>query len=282
MSPSFDFSLLNQGYVLHRGDWNFGPICSSFTRIYLVTSGKAVVTIGGQRHQLSPGHLYLIPSFVTHYDASDGDFSHYYLHFSDRSLRIIDFFKHYTLPFQIDATPADTAVVQRLMELCPEIPLPSPHPRSYDNSPSQVVAMRRFNSLPLGVRMEVNGLLIQLVSRFFNNARLRYDVSDKRIANALYAIGQDLAHPPSVSELASAARLGKDRFIRLFRTQTGYTPTDYIIRQRIHQAQICFVGGQHSVKEVALTLGYNNISYFGRLFKKVTDVSPLEFIRQNE
>lgn len=282
MSPTFDFALLNQGYVLHHGDWNFGPICSSFSRIYLVTKGEAEVTISGKRHTLSPGHLYLIPSFVTHYDACEEDFGHYYLHFADRSLRIIDFYRQYELPFQIDASSADSAMVERLMVLCPEIPLPSPHPKAYDNSPSQVVATRRFQTLPLGVRMEVNGLLLQLLSRFFGLARLRHDVSDKRIANALYAIGQDLAHPPSIGQLASTAGLGKDRFIRLFRNQTGYTPTDYIIRQRIHQAQIYFVGGQRSVKEVALTLGYDNISYFGRLFKKVTDVSPLEFIRQNE
>ena len=236
----------------------------------------------GERHNLCAGHLYLIPSFVTHYDSSEGEFGHYYVHFADCSLRIMDFYKQYELPVQIDSTPADTALVQRLMHLCPEIPLPSPHPMAYDNSPSQVVATRRFQTLSLGVRMEVNGLLLQLVSRFFNEARLRHDVRDKRIANALYAIGQDLAHPPSVSQLSSAAGLGKDRFIRLFRSQTGYTPTDYIIRQRIHQAQMYFVGGSRSVKEVALTLGYENISYFGRLFKKVTDVSPMEFIRQNE
>ena len=281
MPLSFDFALLNQGTVLHRGDWNFGPICSSFSRIYYVTRGRATVTLGRRRHTLTPGHLYLIPIFMTHYDASDGDFGHYYVHFVDRSQRIIDFYKQYHLPFEVDATDADRAVIHRLMELFPEVQLPSPHPMTYDNSPNQVLSMRRFQTLPLGVRLEVNGLLMQLVSRFFNGASLHHDVSDKRIANALYTIGQDLANPPSISQLASAAGLGKDRFIRLFRSQTGHTPTDYIIRQRIHQAQIFFVGGQRSVKEVALTLGYENISYFGRLFKKVTDVSPMEFIRQN-
>lgn len=281
MAPSFDFALLNQGYVLHHADWNFGPICSSFSRIYNVTKGHAVVTFGRERHVLTPGHLYLIPTFVTHYDTCEGDFGHYYVHFADLSLRIIDFYKQYILPFGIEATPRHQAIIQRLMELCPEIPLPSPHPTAYDNSPSQVVSTRRFQALPLDVRMEANGLLLQLVSSFFCGARLRHGVSDKRIANALYAIGQALSNPPSVAQLAAAAGLGKDRFIRLFRTQTGHTPTDYIIRQRIHQAQIYFVGGQRSVKEVALTLGYENISYFGRLFKKVTDVSPMEFIRQN-
>ena len=30
---TFDFSLLNLGYVEHNSDWNFGPVCSSFIRI---------------------------------------------------------------------------------------------------------------------------------------------------------------------------------------------------------------------------------------------------------
>ena len=41
------------------------------------------------------------------------------------------------------------------------------------------------------------------------------------------------------------------------------------------------VEGQRSVQKVARLMGYDNVSYFGRLFKKVTDMSPMEFIRQN-
>ena len=75
--------------------------------------------------------------------------------------------------------------------------------------------------------------------------------------------------------------MNKDSFIRQFRRQTGSTPTDYIINRRMMRAQLLFAEGVSSVKEVALQVGYDNISYFGRTFKRITGISPMEFIRQN-
>ena len=86
---------------------------------------------------------------------------------------------------------------------------------------------------------------------------------------------------PSLDVLAGEACLNKDSFIRQFRRQTGSTPTDYIIHRRMMRAQLLFAEGVSSVKEVALQVGYDNISYFGRTFKRITGISPMEFIRQN-
>ena len=127
----------------------------------------------------------------------------------------------------------------------------------------------------------MNGILLQLISRFFNKAEQKYRVSDNRIIKSLYTIEQNLTSPVSLDRLAAEAALSKDAFIRLFRRQTGHTPIDYILRQRIQRAQIMMVEGQRSVQKVARLMGYDNVSYFGRLFKKVTDMSPMEFIRQN-
>ena len=63
---TFDFALLNQGHVVHNRDWNFGPICSRFTRIYWIDKGYAHMTFDGHKHKLTEGHLYLIPALTTH------------------------------------------------------------------------------------------------------------------------------------------------------------------------------------------------------------------------
>ena len=278
---TFDFSLLNLGYIEHNSDWNFGPVCSSFSRIYWIEQGYAYITFGGRRHKLTAGHLYLIPALTTHYDHCDSEFHQYYIHFLDRTKHLIDYYHRYHMPFEIEGTNEDRQLVLRLLRLCPNIRLLNPHPDTYDNSVGTLDAARRFQTQPLALRMEVNGLVLQLLSRFFAKATPRQEVSDDRIVHTLYTIEQNLADIPNIDHLATEVNLGKDRFIRLFRQQTGYTPTDYIIRHRIQQAQMLFIDGQHSVKEVALSLGYDNISYFGRLFKKVTDLTPSEFIRQN-
>lgn len=279
--PTFDFALLNQGHVVHNCDWNFGPVCSSFTRIYWIDRGYAHMTFGGRKHKLTEGHLYLIPALTTHYDHCDSEFHQYYIHFMDRTKHILDYYHRYHMPFEIEATNDDKHIILHLLQLFPDIRLRNPLPATYDNSTGTLNAAKRFQAQPLALRMEVNGLVLQLLSRFFQKATPRQKVNDDRIVHTLYVIEQNLAAIPDINHLSADVGLGKDRFIRLFRQQTGYTPTDYIIRHRIQQAQMLFIDGHRSVKEVALSLGYDNISYFGRLFKKVTDLTPTEFIRQN-
>jgi hypothetical protein len=43
---NFDFQLLNQGFSKLDATWNFGPICSRFTRIYYVSEGEGWVSVG--------------------------------------------------------------------------------------------------------------------------------------------------------------------------------------------------------------------------------------------
>ena len=106
-------------------------------------------------------------------------------------------------------------------------------------------------------------------------------MNDKRILQALWVVNNDLAHVPSLDRLADDACMTKDSFIRLFRRQTGTTPTDYIIRRRITQAQLLLVSERRSVKQVAAMVGYENVSYFGRTFRRITGMTPMEFVRQN-
>lgn len=278
---TFDFALLNQGAVRHDKDWNFGPICSSFSRIYWMEEGQAQVTFGGKRHNLTAGHLYLIPALTSHYDHCDGVFRQYYIHFVDRTKHIIEYYQQYEMPFELEVTREDQKCIFRLLELCPNIRLRNPLPDTYDTSVGTLDAVKRFHSQPFALRMEVGGLVMQLLSRFFAKAKQRQKINDDRIKHTLYTIEKNLGNTPNIEALAGDVNLGKDRFIRLFRQQTGLTPTDYIIRQRIHHAQMLFIDGNYSVKEVALSLGYDNISYFGRLFKKITEITPTEFIKQN-
>ena len=278
---TFDFALLNQGAVKHDRDWNFGPICSSFSRIYWMEEGEAQVTFSGKKHNLTEGHLYLIPALTSHYDHCDGTFRQYYIHFIDRTKHIIEYYQQYDMPFELDITPEDKRIIHRLLELCPDISLANPLPDTYDTSIGTLDAVKRFRAQPFSLRMEVGGLITLLLSRFFGNAKARQKINDDRIKHTLYTIEKNMHNTLNIDNLAENVNLGKDSFIRLFRQQTGLTPTNYIIRQKIHHAQMLFIDGNHSVKEVAHFLGYDNISYFGRLFKKITEITPSEFIRQN-
>jgi AraC-like DNA-binding protein len=63
----------------------------------------------------------------------------------------------------------------------------------------------------------------------------------------------------------------------LFKEQTGYSPIDYFIRLRMHQACQLLDTSQLSVKRIAAALGYDDPLYFSRVFKGVNDISPTEY-----
>lgn len=278
---NMELSLLNIGYAHHNADWNFGPICGAVSRIYWATEGVAYVTFNGERHTITPGHIYLIPAFVSHYENCDGIFEHYYVHVADTSQNILRLYERYKPPFELPADDDTKSIILKLMELCPQMNLLRPKPDTYETSSCFLVYSQRFNSLPTGVRMQIKGLLLILLSRFFVEGGERTNVNDERIAKIQWTIEMNLKDTPSISQLASSVSLCKDRFIRLFHKETGQTPTDYITRKKILRAQILLAVKNMSVKQVALELGYTNISYFGRVFHKITGLSPMDFKRQN-
>ena len=278
---NFDFALLNIGLLAPQEGCDYPNVCSSFVRLFWVTEGYGSVVIDNETHTLSPDHLYLIPPLVTHHVHNEGPNRHYYIYFTDCSMQLYDHFQKYSYPFEIPATETDKQIIRHLAQLAPTLSLPDYNPQSYDRPSLLLLRVQEFQRRPVSERMEINGLLHILLSHFMAQASEHTSVSDRRIHKALWTVNHDLAAVPPLSQLAADACMNKNSFIRLFRLQTGYTPTDYIIRRRIMRAQVLFTTKKTTVKEVALQVGYDNISYFGRTFKRIAGISPMEFIRQN-
>ena len=77
--------------------------------------------------------------------------------------------------------------------------------------------------------------------------------------------------------LAETARLNPQYLCRAFRQVTGKTPIDYLNYYRIECAaeKLCYTN--LSVTEIALSCGFNDLSYFNRLFKRHKNASPSAF-----
>ena len=68
-------------------------------------------------------------------------------------------------------------------------------------------------------------------------------------------------------------------FMKLFKKETGFTPTEYLTEMRIgHARRVMATGSIHRVKDIAVFCGFKDPYYFSRVFKKITGVSPENFI----
>src|ERR1700744_758226 len=85
---------------------------------------------------------------------------------------------------------------------------------------------------------------------------------------------------PTVSALASQLNLSPRYLSDLLKQETGKTAIDLIHIYLINEAKNRLIGDDLSVSEIAYELGFENLPYFSRLFKKETGVSPNQFKKQ--
>ena len=84
----------------------------------------------------------------------------------------------------------------------------------------------------------------------------------------------------TVGELAAKTRLSAPYFRRLFKQVTGYTPVQYQHWVKVNKAKDLLLSGECNVSEAAIQLGFDNVFYFSRLFKRVAHVNPSDYLRR--
>ncbi|HZJ61625.1 MAG TPA: AraC family transcriptional regulator, partial [Chitinophagaceae bacterium] len=75
----------------------------------------------------------------------------------------------------------------------------------------------------------------------------------------------------------SKFNVGRRTFERRFRKCTGNSIAEYIKRVKVEFAKKRLEEGRKTVNEIIYETGYNDVDAFRRVFKKVTDLSPLEY-----
>jgi len=273
MKHSLNLVLLNVGYAQHNADWNWKGTHSPFARIYLVKSGKAQVVIGGKTITLTPKHLYLIPAFTTHDYICDGLYTLFYIHVYDEQ----NIFERLNFPVEVDANNLEELLVRRLYEINPGRELKIYDPHSYDNAPTFFDSIAQNARFPFYSNVETKGILLQLFSKFLIKATFKQEITDRRILRMLRYIRENLDREMSINELSILCSLTEDHVIRIFKKEMKCTPTQYINQKRIERAQMMLLVEGKRIKEISYALSFENVSYFNRLFKSHTGLTPNEY-----
>lgn len=125
---------------------------------------------------------------------------------------------------------------------------------------------QRFYKRQFINRAELSG---KTVSKF-NNALAAYFKNGLLLSQGL----------PTVSALASKLNLSSRYLSDLLKQETGKTAIDLIHIYLVNEAKNRLMGDGQSVSEIAYELGFENLPYFSRLFKKETGISPNQFKKQ--
>jgi len=88
--------------------------------------------------------------------------------------------------------------------------------------------------------------------------------------------------PLTLPDIAKAVHLSVSRLAHLFREQMGVTIVDYLTNIRINHAKRMLLTTDNNCTRICYEVGYNNQSYFTRVFKQTTGLTPLQFRNQNK
>lgn len=81
----------------------------------------------------------------------------------------------------------------------------------------------------------------------------------------------------SVPYLAMLSNLSEAHFRRLFKGSFGVSPARYIINLKITHAKELLMYQNYSMEHIAESVGFQSSSYFSRIFKQETGLTPLEY-----
>jgi len=101
--------------------------------------------------------------------------------------------------------------------------------------------------------------------------------SSNRLAYAIEYITTHLHEPLTIGELSKKACMSESHFYKTFKGELGVTPIEYINSERIKMAVKLLQDPNRKIKEIYLECGFENRSYFNRLFRRKVQASPGEY-----
>ncbi len=229
-----------------------------------VTNGSGEVCIGKERYLLSKNDYIIIPKKIPHhYSTKEKDaWTIYWVHFDGSKAKLLtnSFGKKCSL--QTHHTMSEDLRINLFKDLIHTLSM------GYVKSHLEYVSLS----------------LQQLMASFLYPDQFMHhlnvqdsDVISKNISFMKTHVGEAL----SLKELADQAGLSVAHYSKLFTQKTGFSPIDHFIQLKIQYACQLLDISQLYVKEVAHKVGYQDPYYFSRIFKKVMQMSPLEYKKRD-
>ena len=100
------------------------------------------------------------------------------------------------------------------------------------------------------------------------------------VARAKQFIEENQAEDISLGQVAKAVNTSTFHFCKMFKKATGLHFTDYVSRVRIEKAKNLLLNPNLRVSEIAYEVGFQSLTHFNRVFKKITGESPTVYRRQ--
>ena len=128
---------------------------------------------------------------------------------------------------------------------------------------------------------EKSSAALQLMLLIAENLTSAPTLSASPLQAAIEYINRHISEEITINKVSEASYISKYYLCRLFKEKIGITIMEYVLQTRITAAKELLRDGRVSVTEVATTAGFSSPSYFSRVFKEHTGLSPLSYRKRH-
>ncbi|WP_146553144.1 helix-turn-helix domain-containing protein [Rummeliibacillus sp. SL167] len=148
----------------------------------------------------------------------------------------------------------------------------------------------RTEGLPIEEKQEEVIILLISILRMLKKIFTEYEESglpnpsrsNKRLVESLIEwIDENYNRQFSLQELADTLHVSPYYASHLFTQETGGTISQYVASRRVYEASVLLSTTSQSVTQIAKNIGFNSSSYFCKIFKKKTGLSPQAYRQKN-
>jgi AraC-like DNA-binding protein len=215
---------------------------TGYSRIYYVLEGDLTYESADIRRAMKPGYLYILPSTVPYHvwRNPEKDFVCTYLH---------GVFNKYRVTNLIELSVEEESCLN-----------------DFISTINKAIRERRIE------------LLEHLAEdfSFFRKGSEGFIQNSQMLNRVQKHIARHISEELTIEELSHLFNYHPNYFIRLFRQETGYTPYQYIVQQRMQYAVTQLNKGIPN-EEVCYACGYTDSSTFTRAFRKYYGVAPQKY-----
>ncbi len=112
---------------------------------------------------------------------------------------------------------------------------------------------------------------------FTDNLFMTPEKSSRIVKNAAEYIAQNFSEDITLATVAEHLHVNTSYLSTLFRQVTGMTFKEHLNRVRIEEAARLLSNTDYPVMEIAIACGYKDQSYFTKVFKKMTGLTPKQY-----
>ena len=117
--------------------------------------------------------------------------------------------------------------------------------------------------------------LLSIIKETLTKCTNEKNLKDKKPINfAKQYVAEHYMEKILITDITQKIYLNDDYFSLMFKKETGICFSDYVVNYRMTVARQLLRSSDYSIAEVGEKVGYNDVKYFSRIFKKNVGISP--------